>query len=73
MLCCVGVVSWWRVYYIKCEPECLIKHGGNNSVEKRTVEFKAGIGVDLDEPGVEVSIDHKIEAKDLKIMFFPFS
>ena len=73
MFCCVWVVSWWRVYYIKCESECLIKHGGNNSVEKRAVELKAGICVDLDEPRVEVSIDHKIEAKDLKIMFFSFS
>jgi hypothetical protein len=31
-------------------------------------EFKTGIGVDFDQPGHEVAVDHEVEAEKLKVM-----
>ncbi len=33
-----------------------------------TAEFETGVGVDFDEPGLEVLIDHEIESQELEVV-----
>lgn len=71
MLGGVGVVSGWRIHNIEGQPQSLVQHLRHNPGKQRTAEFQTGVGVDLDEPWVEVPINHKIQPKNLKIMFLP--
>lgn len=57
---------------IEGDSEGLIYHLGDDSGEEGRGEFEAGVGVDFDQPGVEVAVYHKVESKDLKVVLEPF-
>lgn len=63
-----GVVERRRKERIKGYAKGVFQHAGNNSFENQTVDFQAWIGVDLDEPWLEVAVYHEIKAKDLEII-----
>lgn len=46
----------------------MLGHVGDDAVEERTGAFKAGIGVDFDEPGLELAVYHKVKPENLKII-----
>ena len=51
--------------------ECIVKHGGDDVGQALTVYLDTWIGVDLDEPALEVLVDHDIYPKNLEVIGFP--
>jgi hypothetical protein len=47
----------------------LVEHLRDQSGQQGAGQFKARVGVELDEPGIEISIDHEIHAKNFEVMF----
>jgi hypothetical protein len=44
----------------------IFEHAGDESAEKGAGQLKAGVGVGLYQPHLEVFVDHVIKSKDLK-------
>lgn len=68
MLGSVGVVAWRRVDNIKSQPECLVHHLRDDATEQRTGQLQARVGVDLNQPGIELAVYHKVQPEDLKVV-----
>ena len=68
MLSGIGVVGGRREGQVEGEFEAELSHVGNDAVEQRTCTLQTRIGVDFDEPGLEIGIDHEIESKDLEVI-----
>ena len=51
----------------------MLNHYGNDSSQQGAVEFKTRVGVDLDQPRFQLIIQHKVQAKYLKIIHLPLS
>lgn len=52
---------------IDCYSKRVLDHARNDAFEDRTTELKAWVGVDLDEPRFEGSVDHEVQSEDFKI------
>jgi len=52
-------------------PERIFNHGGNKTFEDSTAELQARIGVDLDQPNLEILINHEIQPKHLEVILSP--
>ena len=61
-------MTWRREDYVKSQSETLFEHGWYDSAYEFAAEFKAWIGVDLDEPNVIICVDHEIKSKNLEVM-----
>ena len=46
----------------------MLKHVGYDPAEQLAADFKARVGVNLDEPDIELLIDHKIQSEYLKVV-----
>ena len=68
MLIGVGVVGWRREGKVKGELEGLFPHIRNDAVEQRTGTLKARVGVDFNEPRLELAVNHEVKAKYFKII-----
>lgn len=68
MLTRVGVVGWRREGQVQGQLERLLSHVGNDAVEEGTGALKAGVGVDFDEPRLELAVDHEIKAKYFEVV-----
>jgi hypothetical protein len=61
-----GVVPGRGEERVDGDSECVFEHGGDDACEEGAGEFEAGVGVDLDEPGVEVFVDHEVQSEYLE-------
>ena len=54
--------------HLKCKDVLhhVLEHGGDEASEVGRREFEAGVRVDLEQPHVEVLVNHEIVAKQLK-------
>ena len=66
MLSGIGVVGGRREGQVEGEFEAELSRVGNDAVEQRTCTLQTRIGVDFDEPGLEVLVNHEIQSKDLE-------
>ena len=62
-----GVVVWRRQQGIQPNSEGILNQDGNDPVQKRTCHFEAGVGVYLNEPRPEFSVQHEVKPENLKI------
>ena len=65
------VVDGRRKDGIQSYSKCILDHTWYNSLQNRTINFKTWISIYLNEPRFEVTINHKVKAKNLKITCFP--
>jgi len=68
----VGVVGWGREGQVESEFEGRLDHVGNDAIEQGTDTLKTRVCVDLDEPRLEVFVDHEVQAKNLEIVHLVF-
>lgn len=61
----------WRVQRIETKPERILNHYGYYSLENRTIDLQARIIIDLDQPRLEIFVNHKIQSEYLKIVLVP--
>lgn len=64
----VGVVRGRREGQVEGQLEAQLSHIRNDAVEEGTGTLQAGVGVDFDEPGLEIGIDHEIQSEDLEVV-----
>ena len=64
----VGVFARRRIHHIQSQPQSLIQHLRNNASQQRTHQLQARIGVDFDQPGHELPIDHEVQPEDLEVV-----
>lgn len=60
-----------RVKRIETKPERILNHHWYNSLENRTVDLQTRIIIDLDQPRLEIFVNHKIQSEYLKIVLVP--
>lgn len=72
MLYSIGVIARWRIYHIQSQPKSLINHLRYNSRQQWAGQLQAWVGINLNQPRIEFTINHEIQPKYLKIMFEPF-
>jgi hypothetical protein len=65
------IAQGWREDRIEANSQSILDHTGNYSLQNGTVQFQARIGVDLDQPRLEVRVNHEVESEYLKIAAFP--
>lgn len=68
MLTRVAVVAGRREHHVEGQPQGLLDHEGDYAVEQWARDLEAGVGVDFDEPGVEVLVDHEVQAEDFEVV-----
>ena len=68
MLAGVGIMCGRRKGQVKTQLEGLFNHVGDNSVDDRTCTVQTGVGIDLNQPGLEVPINHEIQPKNLEVV-----
>lgn len=61
-----GLVDW-----VDGDAEEVFKHAGNQSLEGGGSQLQAGVGVDLQQPRLEGTVDDKIESEQLKSISLP--
>lgn len=68
MLCRIGVVTGRRVDDVEGETEGLVEHLRYDAAEERTGQLEAGISIDFDEPGIEISVNHEVQSEYLEVV-----
>ena len=61
-----------RHQWFKPDSKARLQYIWDEAIEKRGIRLEARVGVDLNEPGFEIPIKHKVEAEELKVRRFPF-
>jgi len=59
---------WWGVDQIEWKFKRLLDHIGNYFIQKGTDAIQTRVGVDLNQPWLEIAINHEIQPKYLKII-----
>ena len=59
-------VSRGREVGVHCNSEGVLEHGGDDSGEQGTAQFKARVGVDFDEPRLHFFVNHEVVTENLK-------
>lgn len=72
MLRSVGVVSGRGEHHIQGQSQTVLNHHWDYPLQKGAGELETGVGVDLNQPGLEVIVYHKVQTKYLKVTFFVF-
>ena len=57
-----------RKQTVQSQLQSIFDHFGNQTGQKRTGQLQTRVGVDLDQPNIQMGIDHEIQAKYLKIV-----
>jgi hypothetical protein len=55
-----------RKHQVQTQLEGVVDHSGDDALEGGGAGLEAGVGVDLDEPGLEVLVDHEVEPEDFE-------
>lgn len=55
-----------RKNHVQRQFERVVKHTGHQCAQPLVGLLETGVGVDLDEPGVQLLVDHEVVAKDLE-------
>lgn len=59
------------LFYVNKElPKRVLDHARNYSVQNRTTHLEARVGVYLNQPWLEIRVNHEIETKNLKVVTF---
>lgn len=53
---------------IEAHPQYVLYHVGDQPLQDRGGQLQAGVGVDLDQPGLEVLVHHEIQPKQLEVL-----
>ena len=61
-------MSIGRKQRVQAHSKRILHHRWNYPLKNRAVDLKTGIVVHLDEPGLEVSVNHEIKPKYLEIV-----
>ena len=61
----------WREDGVEAHSEGVFHHCWDYSLKDWTVDLKTGIVVDLDQPRLELAVDHEIQPKYLKVVLIP--
>jgi hypothetical protein len=68
VLACIRVVGRGRVDEVESEFESLLDHVGDDAFEEGAHALEAGVGIDLDQPGGKVAIDHEVQSEYLEVV-----
>ena len=68
MLAGVGVVRGRREGEVQRQLEGLFGHVGDDAVEQRAGALQAGVGVDLDQPWLELVVYHEVQPEYLEVV-----
>lgn len=68
MLAGVGVVRGRREGEVQRQLEGLLGHVGDDAVEQRAGALQAGVGVDLDQPRLELAVYHEVQPEYLEVV-----
>jgi hypothetical protein len=56
---------------IQPDSQRVLQHHWNNSLKNRAVHLQARVVVDLNQPRLEISINHEIKSKYLEVVLMP--